>query len=121
MLLFSFKYFDADHERFQMGNCPSGFFCGLIREIVRYESFTVEEFLDQNNRDHRHLIDFSSTTEPDGFTRVDPDTDEVWTETAYQFGLNGDAGEQTDWRVHGFVADRVFYVVWFDSQHLLGG
>jgi hypothetical protein len=76
----------------------------------------VGEFQDQNNKEHRHVIDFESTTEKDGFIAAPGmDPDQLAYLEAWQFGVC--PGQ--DWRVHGFIADDTFYVVWLDPLHRL--
>jgi hypothetical protein len=82
----------------------------------------MEQFKDQQNNDHRHTICFDDTTETDGFLAapyIDPDQNnylEPW-----QFAVCPPSAEndKADWRVHGFLADDVFYIVWLDPYHAL--
>jgi hypothetical protein len=61
---------------------------GLVKEIQRYSSFTVDQFKEPNaNEWHRHRIDWLTSSQ-EGFPQA-PDTDEIWTEEAWQFGLGG--------------------------------
>lgn len=66
------------------------------------------------NRDRRHVIHFEKTTQKFGFIEA-PGVDEDQSNYSepWQFGLRRDRV----WRVHGFLIDDTFYVVWFDPNH----
>jgi len=64
---FSFKHLQADHARFGIANCSREFFCGFLEKLRIYSAGSVDELLDQNNKEHRHVIDFEATSEKDGF------------------------------------------------------
>ena len=83
-----------------------------------YSAGSVDEFLDQNNKEHRHVIDFEATREKDGFMGAPGvDEDQLNYAQAWQFGV----AVKTEWRVHGFVIEDTFYVVWLDPMHRLSG
>jgi hypothetical protein len=76
----------------------------------------VDEFLDQNNKEHRHTIDFDATTEKDGFLSAPGiDADQLNYLQAWRFAVS----PKTEWRVHGFMIDDAFYVIWLDPLHQL--
>jgi hypothetical protein len=113
LLEFSFKYLDSTNEKFSPQECSVEFFRALIEAIQAYSHWTVERFTDQNNKDHRHIIVFEETTEPDGFSTLEED--QLAYHDAWQFGLS----KTEVWRVHGILIDNVFYVVWLDPDHKL--
>jgi hypothetical protein len=77
---------------------------------------TVDDFLDQNNKEHRHKIFFEDTSEKDGFVGAPGvDKDQIGYLEAWQFQVC----DATDWRVHGFILDETFYIVWLDPLHRL--
>jgi hypothetical protein len=118
-LSFSFQYLQKDHSKFNCAKCSGEFFRCLFESIHRYSSFTLDQFKDLNNSERRHQIDFSTTTEKDGFP-IDPTVTEIWTDEAWQFALIMDNGLcHSKWRVYGFIIKDVFYVVWLDSDHRL--
>jgi hypothetical protein len=110
---FSFKHLDTTNPKFLLEDCPLGFWCAMMRRINLYSHLSVDIFLDQNNPDRRHIIDFAETTEPDGFTNID--TEQLAYEEAWQFELDA----YTRWRIEGILVDDVFYVIWLDHSHLL--
>jgi hypothetical protein len=85
----------------------------LLERIRDYSTWTVDDFCEQNNNEHRHIINFPATSEPNGFGNVD--TDQLAWHEAWQFELCRDQ----DWRVHGILIDDTFYVVWLDANHAL--
>jgi hypothetical protein len=118
-LSFSFQYLQKDHKKFDCAKCSGDFFRSLFESIRHYSLFTVDQFKDSNNSERRHQIDFSTTTEKDGFP-IDPTTTETWTDEAWQFALITANGQpHSKWRAYGFIIKDVFYVVWLDSDHSL--
>jgi hypothetical protein len=81
-----------------------------------YSVVSIDDFLDQNNKEHRHLIDFEATTEKDGFIAAPGvDSDQLNYLPAWQFSVSS----RTDWRVHGLMSGDTFYVIWLDPLHQL--
>ncbi len=120
-LLFSFKYFQSDHPKFRLSAYDAGFMAALLLEIQRYSQLTVGHFCAISGEDHRHPIYFPQTSEGDGFPGIEPAEDShLWTDSPWQFALfKGAHPRQCGWRVHGFIADDTFYIVWLDPLHLL--
>lgn len=115
-LRFSFRHFHPDHPKFQLESCERDFLSELINRLAVYSSWAQEDFRDQNNNEHRHVIDFDRTTEKDGFTSAPGiDSDQLAYLEAWQFEVR----PMTDWRVHGFVSDDTFFIVWLDPLHKL--
>ncbi|HEY0309059.1 MAG TPA: hypothetical protein VGB94_12930 [Acidobacteriaceae bacterium] len=119
-LTFSLQYLQLDHPKFRISDCPRDFFEAFFRDIDYFQKFTVDAFTWSTPLEHRHPIPFKETTEPNGFPSIDPADDELWTDDAWQFGLRETSGTPSKtWRVHGFLAAEVFYVVWLDPLHKL--
>jgi hypothetical protein len=111
-LQFSFKHLDINNQRFSVDSCTAEFWISLAKKIVEYSQWPVTLFEEQNNEDHRHIIDFTETCEPNGFSHLGTDQlayVETW---QFQVGIGR-------WRVLGFLLDDVFYVVWLDPNHRL--
>ena len=115
-LQFSFKHLDADHPKFSLLRCNEEFFRSLLLTIKKYSEYTEEMFTDENNKEHRHKNFWDDTDEPDGFGHLDR---AIQTEYSWQFALDSSNGDNS-WRVHGMLADNVFYIVWLDPLHQLG-
>jgi|SRR5665213_243936 len=117
---FSFVYLEPDHPRFPISACSREYFEALFREILRYQTCRIDDFRDLVNTEKRHTTYFKDTAEPDGFTGIDPLQEDLWTDDAWQFALPGERGTAAAaWRVHGFIADDIFYIVWLDPFHRL--
>ena len=118
-LLFSFKHLDLNNEKFHPSKCPQEFFNRLLERLQIFSTWTVELFTNQNNTEHRHIIWFDQTTEPQGFQNVpNIDPDQFGIHEAWQFGVLPDVPENR-WRVHGILIDDTFFVVWLDAEHEL--
>lgn len=114
-LKFSFKHLDTEHPKFHPKECSVEFHCALLDKVKEYSSWTVEAFCEANGNDRRHAIFFPDTTEKQGFALL---ADEQFADTeCWQFCLQRDR----EWRVHGFVLEDTFYVVWLDEYHKLYG
>ncbi len=111
-LQFSFKHLDLGNDKYSISKCHRDFWEALARKLNEYSQWPVDQFVDQNYADHRHIIDFRQTTEPAGFWHLD--TDQLGYEEPWQFKI----GEH-HWRVAGFILNGVFYIVWLDPDHAL--
>src|ERR1035437_11127102 len=115
-LKFCLGYLQTDHPKFSLANCCDEFFSALFKEIVRYQTFTVDTFTEPCPKEHRHSIFFTATSETAGFQGIDPNQDEeIWTDTAWQFALPGQTDKSTR-RVYGFIDGEYFYIVWLDQS-----
>ena len=115
LVVFSFKYLDGTNAKFGLGCCQdkSAWTDLLIERLKNICSMTLNEFLHPvgNPKSWRsHQVDFSKTSHKNGF----PIASEVWQDRPWQFQLT-----KTEGRVHGFLVNHVFYVVWFDPNHVL--
>lgn len=113
LLEFSFKYLDVTNQKFSLERCSPEFLKALLESIQVHSNAPVSTFVEQNNKENRHMNDWPLTTEPDGFSTLDPDQlayNDVW-----QFAPI----PKQRWRVHGLLIENVFYVVWLDPDHLL--
>lgn len=111
---FSFKYLDlSSNPKFDLARCDDvAFLTSLLeefREICQGKICDLAEFA---NRRHNHLIDFSGTTEQNGFYHL---PEQIDPEVCWQFAVQ----EHHKWRVHGFFISSVFYIVWLDPDHQL--
>jgi len=82
---------------------------------------SVDHFKIPDNKACRHTIDWAITNIPTGFASSKPD--DIGTDEAWQFGLQDEEGnvKKTPYRVHGYVYERTFYIVWLDHNHFLTG
>ena len=110
-LQFSFKHLDLTNQKYSVDSCCAVFWAALARKLCEYSTWTVDQFSDQNHADHRHVIDFSETTET-GFWHLD--TDQLAYEEPWQFQVGNEG-----WRIAGFILNGTFYIVWLDYNHAL--
>jgi hypothetical protein len=113
LLRFSFKHLDLQTPKFVANLCTEHFLRKFLEVVRDLSSWTIEQFCDQNNNEHRHVIWFQDTTEPNGFLNIDQD--QLSYHESWQFQLS----QHEDWRVHGILIDDTFYVIWLDPGHAL--
>jgi hypothetical protein len=108
---FSYRYY-ARTAKFGVADCMGTWFESLLDRLQALSSLRPQEVLSNRSSALRaHPIDFSQTSEPEGFAHLNP---QLRVHTPYQFQLSKETG-----RVHGFFIDVVFYVVWLDPHHRL--
>ena len=118
-LRFSFKHLDLANPKFGPSKCSIAYFCGLFAVMQRFSTWTVAQFTDQNNNEHRHIVNFSETSEPDGFQNIpQADQDQFSYSDGWQFSVCPELA-WIDWRVHGILLEDTFFVVWLDPDHRL--
>jgi hypothetical protein len=118
-LRFSFKHLDTANPKFNPSECSTEYFCKLLATLQCFSTWTVDQFIDQTNKEHRHIIDFGTTSEPDGFQNVPGlDRDQIGYVDGWQFSVYPDV-PWSDWRAHGILIDDTFYIVWLDPEHRL--
>lgn len=113
-IAFSFKYLDlTGNDKFTVGRCGDGYFPKFIDRLVALSKYTIRELLQATSHALRfHSHDWSRTTEPNGFRLPNTQIQDL---QGWQFQVS--ANEHG--RVHGFIIDRTFYLVWIDPEHLL--
>ena len=112
-LSFSFRYF-VNREPFQIERGSDAYPLALLERLCDVCGMTVLELKTCRNAALRcHMIDWNDTTEPGGFTHLNPLMRQQI--EPYQFSIS--ANEHG--RVHGFFIDEVFYIVWVDPDHRL--
>ena len=117
---FSFKYLVSDHELFPLTRCEAKFLAALLTKLQFYGRMPVNEFVNPNNRDHRHQFNFSDMKVPTFGVNVDGDEideQEQIDENAWQFSISDEA--QSKWRIYGFMAGYRFFIVWLDPNHAI--
>jgi len=115
-LRFSFKYLDFANAKFLPSDCGHEYLCRLFKILHLFSDWRVGDFVDQNNNEHRHIIDFEHSTEPNGFQI--PDAEQMGYEEGWQFSVQPDVHYYRG-RVHGVLVDDTFYIVWLDEHHQL--
>jgi hypothetical protein len=82
---------------------------------------SVENFQIEEDAEGRHPITWSCTNVPDGF--VYSNANDIGVDVAWQFHLHDAEGKakRNGWRVHGYLQDGTFHIVWLDPNHALDG
>ncbi|MDZ4685721.1 MAG: hypothetical protein SH850_11700 [Planctomycetaceae bacterium] len=111
---FSFEFVDVAHEKFCLDKCPEGYLGQLLEKLKAISGMAAGDLRDRSISRvlHSHAIDFARTSERAGFAHI---RQETWDGRAWQFALT----VNEHGRVHGFLDNDVFYVVWLDPKHLL--
>jgi hypothetical protein len=109
---FSFKYYESGHSKFDCSTREIAYWLVLLERLKALSDWTAKEFLTSRSSALRcHPIRWDSTSES-GFGLPN---EEQLVDTPYQFSLSSNEHG----RVHGFMIDEVFYIVWLDPEHLL--
>ena len=111
-MLFSFKYLDTDgNSKFAIEKCDQNHLSNLLARLRDLSKLKCMEFRTDRSKSLRsHRIEWEDTTEPRGFQLLDQQLRDL---EPYQFSISQQE------RVHGFLLDDVFYVVWLDPNHEL--
>lgn len=111
-LSFSFKYYQQQHPRFTVIGQPLAYWQTLLTRLKDLSGLSAQELLANRSRALRcHPIRWEETCED----RFGLPNEEQLVDTPYQFSLSSNAHG----RVHGFLIDQIFYVVWLDPEHSL--
>lgn len=112
-LSFSFKHLDHGNSKFAFVNQTGEYFCKVLERMKNLCSLTQDELLTNRSSSLRaHPIDWENTSEKCGFFNLN---EQFKSFRPYQFAIS--ANEHG--RVHGFVTNDVFYIVWLDPGHKL--
>jgi hypothetical protein len=118
LLRFSFKFYNPSHEVFHCKDREIEYFLTLLDRLKSLCMERISELTVRSNdttRFHRiNWNDQSVSHNGFGIRGSDGNTDD-YDEEAWQFSLT----KSEHGRVHGFVIENVFYVVWFDPNHQL--
>lgn len=113
-IAFSFKYLNFSNPKFTVSECGFNYFFNLIRRFKDLGNTDMSIFMEKYARPLRnHRIDWEGeTVTEDGFgLNLKQDIlDEPW-----QFSVSSNEHG----RVHGFIIQNIFYVVWLDPEHNL--
>jgi hypothetical protein len=105
LLVFSFKYFAPDHPRYNASEAEIAYFSQFLGRMKEMCCFTMRSLM---NRKSDAILRFH----PTDFARP--------TVTADGFGIPQCSITRNEHgRVHGFVIETTFFVVWLDPGHQL--
>lgn len=112
-LHFSFKHFCLEHEKFSIADRTTQYFLKVLERLKKISSLSVRDFVCTESKALRsHKIDWKKTSEPEGFLCLN---EQLRDYPPYQFEISSNKHG----RVHGFLVNNIFYVVWFDPDHKL--
>lgn len=112
LVKFSFKYLIGDNPKFVFINLDSDYFLKLIDRLKDISKMSINDFRQSRSTSLRaHSIDWDATTE----SCFGLPGEEQIVEIPYQFCVS--ANEYG--RVHGFLIQNRFYIVWLDREHKL--
>lgn len=111
LVRFSYKYLDLC-EKFSLRECHK-YIVALHERLKSVSQMTIAEFMSSNSKSLRsHSHDWSITTEPNGYSNLNEHLRECM---PWQFSLS----TNEHGRVHGFILDEIFYIIWYDPDHKL--
>lgn len=115
-LKFSFEHVDFANEKFSFSDCDITYFQSLFDRLKALSSWTGKEFATNISRSIRsNPIIWDRTTEPNGFIHFNETLRDYYNQLAFEFSVS----VNEHGRVHGFLIENVFYVIWFDPSHNL--
>jgi len=111
---FSFKYLDFSNPKFQVKHRDGEYLHKLTDRLKNYSSMNMtEQFLASKSKSTRfHPIKWCDTTEGDGFYCLN---EQLRSLDGYEIQVE----KKKYGRIHGFILDNVFFVVWLDPDHKL--
>ena len=109
---FSFKYYQDNHNKFSCIKKGVSYWLTLLDRLKALSSLTAQELLaDRSSTLRCHPIKWEETSES-GFGLLH---EQQLVDPPYQFSLSSNEHG----RVHGFLINETFYIVWLDPDHLL--
>ena len=111
-LMFSWKFFDRHHEYFNLGQTEAAWYINCLDAMRDISNMQIKDFQRHAHpplRVHRHEWDTVSAKYPLPQVLLE----EIENDT-YQFALSRANG-----RVHGFLIENLFFIVWLDPNHNL--
>lgn len=114
-VIFSWKYFDRSHRKFNCGGIKIPWVMSLLDTLKGVSNLTIGELIQENGKRHGlrfHEIDWNNTTiEKFNFNDIFFSQIE---DKCYQLSISKGNG-----RIIGFLIDNIFFIVWLDPHHQL--
>jgi len=112
-LRFSFKHLSLNNKRFSIQGKNHDYFGKVLERLKNISSLKASELFSNRSPSLRaHPIDWSKTTEKHGFAHLNSQLKQI---PAYQFQISSNEHG----RIHGFILENIFFVIWFDPEHKL--
>lgn len=114
MLRFSFKHLDFSHKKFTFKHRKGKYLLKLLERFKNLSTLkVVQDILASRSPALRaHPIKWEETSEPSGFKHLNSQLQDI---PPYQFEIS----KTKHGRVHGFLLQNIFFVVWLDPEHKL--
>lgn len=113
---FSFQHLDNISDKFTINECELNYFKSVLERLKSISTFKIGEFTTNNSKAIRsHSIKWEETTESEGFICLNQTIRDYANQVSFQFEIT--ANEHG--RIHGFILENIFYVIWFDPFHKL--
>ena len=114
IMRFSFKCLDlVSNPKFGLHHCANGYLPKLLERLRDVCALKELDFRSSRSPALRaHQIDWEKTSEPGGFSCLNEQLRAI---KAWQFEITSNAHG----RVHGFLLEDTFYIVWVDPSHAL--
>lgn len=110
-LCFSFKHLDLDS--FLPKKSADNYLNAFLERLKAISGFEINRFKTEKGKHLRaHKITWSETTKKNGFSHLNEQLQQC---EPWQFQIS--ANEHG--RVHGFILNDIFYIVWLDPNHEL--
>lgn len=110
---FSFKHLAFKHDKFSFEERSCEYFCKVLERLKNISTLKASEIFSNRSSSLRtHPIDWNKTTEKQGFTHLNEQLRQI---PAYQFQISSNEHG----RVHGFILENIFFVIWLDPEHNL--
>ena len=112
LVTFSFRHLSLSEKYTFPAHALINYVQALFERLRSVSDMRVNEIKGAGKGLRCHSIDWTNTTEPDGFAHLSQQLRDC---EPRQFSVSANAHG----RVHGILIDNVFYVVWFDPNHAL--
>jgi hypothetical protein len=109
-IVFSFQFIIQTGDEYALDKVSDPLLRTMILKFHEYGNLEPQHL--RNSANHCHPIDWedSRVTRHNGFAHLD---DQKRSYPAWQLYITTKA------RIHGFLAENTFYIVWFDPKHTL--
>lgn len=112
-LRFSFKHLSLGEPNFSLDGKTSKYFEKVLSRLKDISALKASEvFSNRSSSLRAHPIDWEKTTMKEGFSHLNEQLRQV---PAYQFQISSNKHG----RIHGFILENIFFVIWFDPEHKL--
>lgn len=112
-VMFSFYFLDIAHKAFNCGGTNVNWFIQLFNNLHEISRLNRNEFVvQQRNHYDVHSHDFSKTKYHYAERLSAGYFEQLSEDQCIQFRLSSSGG-----RVHGFMIDNTFYILWLDPHH----